>query len=258
VSACGRVSGTLTHTLLAGLAPPTVHTQARFLHGHRLVTWADRWLTLSPAGGAKAGSPLAKLRAGLDAFPACTAWITHCRDEAVPLLACQKMRKTRGLSHDTLAPCEPLLDAMPSSAVRRECAGSLQYQLQTATTRGLDQVGRPISSDPIASLFGLATQQGVGESKDAHRIALRLPALCGTPTREEARQVLAVRVAEQQEIPGRFPSLTKQRREGLPNPDALERLGMEQAALHVERIPSAKNRSNYQRIVNRSNGSKEA
>jgi hypothetical protein len=27
---------------------------------HRLVTWADRLLNLSPAGGAKAGSTLAK------------------------------------------------------------------------------------------------------------------------------------------------------------------------------------------------------
>jgi hypothetical protein len=59
LSACGRVSGTLKHTILACLAPPTVHTKARFMHMQRLVTWADRVLTLSPAGGAKAGSPLA-------------------------------------------------------------------------------------------------------------------------------------------------------------------------------------------------------
>jgi len=66
VSACGRVSGKLKHTMLACLAPPTVHTTARCMHVHRLVTWADRLLTLSPAGGAKAGSTLAQLRACLD------------------------------------------------------------------------------------------------------------------------------------------------------------------------------------------------
>jgi hypothetical protein len=56
LSACGRVSGTLKHTILACLAPPKVRTKARFMHVHRLVTWADRVLKLSPAGGAKTGS----------------------------------------------------------------------------------------------------------------------------------------------------------------------------------------------------------
>ena len=258
VSACGRVSGKLKHTLLACLAPPTVHTKARFMNVHRLVTWAGRVLALSPAGGAKAGSTLAKLRACLDVLPACKALITRFRDDAVPLLACQKMLKTQGLSHDTLAQCAPLIDAIPSGAVRREFAGYLQYQLQTAQTLGLDGVGLPISSDPIESLFGLAKQHGVGEIKDADRIALRLPALCGTPTREEAKHVLEISVAEQQEITGRFTSLTKQRREVLPNPDALERLGTEQAHPHVELIPSATNRSNDQKTLNLSISYKEA
>jgi len=56
VSACGRVSGTLKHTLLACLAPPTVRTKARFMHVHRLFTWAELLLKLSPPGGAKASS----------------------------------------------------------------------------------------------------------------------------------------------------------------------------------------------------------
>ena len=56
LSAGGRVSGTLTHPLLACLAPPTVRTKARLMPVHRLFTWAERLLQLSPAGGAKAGS----------------------------------------------------------------------------------------------------------------------------------------------------------------------------------------------------------
>jgi len=227
------------------------------MHVHRLVTWADRFLALSPSGGAKAGSTLAKLRTCLDLLPSCKALIKRFRDDAVPLLACQKMRTTQGFSHDTLAQCTPLIDAIPSSPVRHECARALQYQLQTATTLGLDGVGLPISSDPIESLFGVAKQHGVGEIKDANRIALRLPALCGTPTREEAKQVLEVSVAEQHEMTGRCTSLTKQRREVLPNPNRLESLGREQAGLHVELLPSAKNRSNDQTIVNLSNGYQE-
>ena len=56
LSACGQASGQLTHTLLACLTPPTVRTKARFMNVHRLVTWADRVLQLSPPGGAKSGS----------------------------------------------------------------------------------------------------------------------------------------------------------------------------------------------------------
>jgi hypothetical protein len=258
VSACGRVSGKLKHTMLACLAPPTVHTKARFMNVHRLVTWADRLLKLSPAGGARAGSTLAKLRACLAPLPACKALIRQFRADAVALLDCQKILKTQGLSHDTLAQCEPLIDTIPSGAVRREFTTYLHYQLQTATTLGLDHVGLPISSDPIESLFGLAKQHGVGEIKDAGRMALRLPALCGVPTRQEAQQVLDVSVAEQQAITAQCPSLIQQRREVLPNPDALESLGMDQASLHVELIPGAKNRSNNQEIVNLSNGYQKA
>jgi len=176
----------------------------------------------------------------------------------MPLWACQKLLKTQGLSHDTLAQCQPLIATIPSRAARREFAGYLQYQLETAKTLGRDQVGLPISSDTIASLSGVAKQHGMGEIKDVSRIALRLPALCGTPTREEAQQVLEISVAAQQELTSRFISLTKQRREVLPNPEALESLDEARAPTPVELLPSAKNRSNYQHTVNLSIGYKES
>ncbi|HSX82091.1 MAG TPA: hypothetical protein VLQ80_26460 [Candidatus Saccharimonadia bacterium] len=56
VSAWGRASGKLTHTLLACLVPPTVRTKTRCMHVHRFVTWAARVLQLSPPGGAQRGS----------------------------------------------------------------------------------------------------------------------------------------------------------------------------------------------------------
>ncbi len=108
----------------------------------------------------------------------------------------------------------------------------------------------PISSDAIESLFGVAKCHGVGQTQDAARIALRLPAFCGAPTREEAEQVLAVSGARQQEIPGQFLSLTTQRREVLCHPERLESLGMTQDSPHVELLPSPKKRSNYQEIIN--------
>ena len=139
--------------MLACLAPPNVRSKARFMHVHRLCTWADRLLTLSPAGGAKSGSTLAKLRACLDQLPACKALITRFRGDASGRLAGQKILKTQGLSHDTLAQCQPLIDAMPSSALRLELSAYLAFELETAKTLGLDHVGLPISSDTIESLW---------------------------------------------------------------------------------------------------------
>jgi hypothetical protein len=257
VSACGQVSGKLKHTMLACLAPPKVRTKARFMHVHHLVTWADRVLKLSPAGGAKTGSTLAKLRACLDQLPACKALIKRFRADASGLLACQKILKTTGLSHDTRAQCEPLIDTIPSSALRQEFRASLDFELKTATTLGLDHIGVPISSDAIESLFGMAKSRGVGETQDAARIALRLPAFCGVPTREEAEQVLKVSVAKQQELTAQFTSLTKQRREVLGHPERLESLSLKQAIPHVALIPRPKNRSNDQEIINISNSYEE-
>src|ERR1700704_6342686 len=171
LAACGRVSGKLTHTMLACLAPPKVRTKARFMNMHRLFTWADQVLGLSPAGGAKKGSVLAKLRACLDELPACKALIKRFRTDAHGLLECQKILKTKGLSHDPRGQCEPLIDTMPSSALRQEFRAYLDFELETATTLGLDHVGLPISSDAIESLFGVAKRHGVGETQDAHRIA---------------------------------------------------------------------------------------
>jgi len=250
LAACGRVSGQLKHTILACLAPPTVRTQARFLPVHRLFTWADRRLTLSPAGGAKAGSILARLRACFDELPACKDLIKRFHADAQGLLACQKILKTKGLSHDTLAQCKPLIAAMPSAPLRLEFEAYLEYQLDTAKTLGLDHVGLPISSDTIESLFGVAKRHGVGQTQDAARIALRVPALCGAPTREEAEQVLGISVARQHEITGPFTSLTKQRREVLGHGKGLESLGQSQGEPHVELLPRPKNWSNHAAIVN--------
>src|SRR5882762_2045860 len=254
VSACGRVSGHLKHTILACLGPPKVRTKARFIHVHRLFTWADRVLKLSPAGSAKTGSTLAKLRACLDQLPACKALIKRFCADALGLLECQKILKIKGLSHDTRAQCAPLIATMPSSALRQEFRAYLAFELETATTLGLGHIGLPISSDAIESLFGVAKRHGVGETQDAARIALHLPALCGLPTREEAEQVLQVSVARQHEVTAQFTSLTKQRREVLCHPERLERLSLPQSSPDVELIPRPKNRSNSQGTSNISEG----
>jgi hypothetical protein len=254
LSACGRVSGKLKQTLLASLAPPTVRTKARFMNVHRLFAWAEQLLELSPAGGAKAGSMLARLRACMDELPMCKGLIKRFRGDAQGLMACQKILKTKGLCHDTVAQCEPLIEAMPSRDIQREFRAYLAYELETAKTLGLDDVGLPISSDTIESLFGRAKHHGVGQTQDAARLALRLPALCGAPTRQEAQEVLGVSVARQRELTAQFTSLTQQRRKVFGHPERLETLGPSAGHPHIELIPRAKNRSNHETIINISKG----
>jgi hypothetical protein len=224
---------------------------------HRLVRWADRVLGLLPAGRAKAGSVLAQLRTCLDDLPACRTLIRQFRDDAGALLACQKLLKTHGLTHDTLTQCEPLLDTMASVRVRQEVARYLHHQLETATSLGLDKVGLPISSDPIESLFGLTKQHGAGPIKDANRMALRIPALCGGPTREEAGQVLEITVAQQQALTDGVSSLTKQRRQMRAEPHHLEQLGSGRDQGNVELIPPGKDRFDRSTIIYLPNGYKE-
>jgi hypothetical protein len=146
-----------------------------------------------------------------------------------------------------MAQCKPLIQAIATATLRHEFGAYLESQLDTAQSLGLDVIGMPISTNPLESLYGLSKSHGVGETRDPNRIAMRLPALCGIPTREEAERALGVSVAEHQEITAGLASLTKQRRDVLLNPDRIESLIDGQT--HVELIPNAKNRSNNQKIL---------
>ena len=128
------------------------------------------------------------------------------------------------------------------SALRTGFMEWLTEQLEVAKALEVDEVGLPISTDLIESLFGVGKQLGSGEIKDAYRLALRQPALCGGVTREEARRVLVIRVQQQKDFEGHIPSLTKQRRDVLPNPGRLETLaaGVEPALLEL--IPRSETR----------------
>ncbi len=251
LSACGKASGKLKQTLLACLAPPKVSTKARFMNLHRLVSWAERILKHSPRGRAAPGSLLAKLRASLDQLPGCKAFIGRFRRDATALLQAQKLLKRKGLSTETRQTSETLIEAIPpASPVRIGFMNWLQQQLNVAETLGLAETGLPISSDPIESLFGVAKRQGIGETKDANRIAAHLPALCGPLTEHDAHRVLEVSVAQQEKVMGSVCSLTKQRRQVLPNPGCLENLTQGEANHLLELIPGAENRSKKPIILN--------
>ena len=248
LTACGKVSSKFKQTILACLAPPKIQTKARFMNIHRLFTWADRLLKISTSGRAPIGSTLFRLQYSLDKIPECKFFIKRFRDDAAALLDCQKILKKNGLSRKTYLQCEPIIESIPYLDLRRDFTDYLHAQLETATTLGLADIGMPISSDAIESLFGLTKQHGTGEIKDANRMALRLPALCGIPTRAEAQQVVGMSTAQQNEFTEKLTSLTKQRRDVFSNHEGIEKLGLNHANNHIELIPGTKNRSNVQKI----------
>ncbi len=245
ITACGRVSKNLKQTILACLAPPKVSTKARFMNLHRLITWADKLLRHSPAGRAAKGSLLEKLRRSLDQLPICKPFIRRFLRDASALLRIQAILKNRGISRQTARECEVLLDAVPeTSPVRIGMADWMNRHLATAEILGLDQVGMPITSDTIESLFGASKSLGVGSVKDANRIASRIPVLCGVITPADVQAVLNVSVKEQNEVLGALPSLVKQRRQILPNPGSLEKVLADADSRNLTLIPGAKNREN--------------
>jgi hypothetical protein len=146
---------------------------------------------------------------------------------------------------------------MVSVRARQEFARYRHHQLETATSLGLDNVGVPISSAPIASLFGLTKQHGAGPVQDANRMALRIPALCGVPTLEEAGQVLEITVVQQQALTDGVASLTKPRRQMRAQPHHLEQLGHGQDLGNIEILPPGKDRSDRSNLLYLPNGYRE-
>lgn len=257
ISAWGQVSKHLKQSALACLAPPKTSSKARFMNLHRLVKWADQLLQHSPPGPARAGSALAKLRGALNRLPTCKSFISLFRRDAETLLQCQEGLKVKGLSHQTCEQCQAIVEVMPpSSPVRRGFEAWMDKHLGVASELGLDTMGLPISSDPIESLFGAAKQHSQGPIKDADRLAVYLPAFCGKLSQADAARVLEVSVAQQQEVMSSVSSLSKQRRQVLPNPGSLERLFEEDRHHHMELLAGAKNRSKSVIISTLSNGYK--
>ncbi len=91
----------------------------------------------------------------------------------------------------------------------------------------------------------MAKHHGTGEIKDANRIAQRIPALCGSLTRQDAENVLKISVKEQQEWVGSSSSLIKQRRDVLPHSGCLEKINIDDAKQNVELIAGSKSGQEY-------------
>ena len=245
LSACGKASKRLKQTILACLAPPKSSIKARFMNLHLPVKWADNILKHSRPGSCAKGSILEKLRKCLDNLPACKPFIKLFLRDATALLKVQEILKNKGLSKKTARECKDVItESIPASSYIS--IGMLKWideHLALAEKIGLENSGLPVTSDSIESLFGVAKVHGTGEVKDANRIGIRIPALCGSVTVEDAQNVLNMSVKEQKQFTGNLPSLTRQRREILPNPGSLEDLLLDSACQNLNMMPGSKNRA---------------
>jgi hypothetical protein len=250
LSACGEASKKLKQTLLACLVPPKTSIKARFMNLHRLVIWADRVLKHSPVGRASKGSLVEKLRTSLGLLPECRSFIARFLRDALPILECQKLLKTQGLSHKTHQECKILLSVLPeTSSIRNGFLDWAQDQLAVASTLQLADQGLPICSDVLESLFGVGKRHGTGETKDAYQIAKRLPAECGQLTFADAQRVRGITVKHQNEIMGTSRTLIKQRREVLAHPGRMETLAIDNATGKLELISTSKNREKKRETI---------
>ena len=250
ISACGKASKKFKQTVLACFAPPKVSTKARFMNIHRMVTWAEKVLQHSPSGREPKGSIITKLRDCFGNLPESKQFIKRFLRDTRPLLECQKLLKGAGLNMDTYKQCKETLKTIPPrSPVRMGFIIWMEKQLTVNSALGMGNIGLPISSDNIESLFGLGKSHGTGEIRDANRIALRLPAFCGPVNRESARMIMDVTVKEQQEIESKLLSLTRQRRNFLPNPGSLNDSLITESDGYLSIMPVPKNKENTNKIV---------
>lgn len=237
MTACGQASKRLKQTILACLAPPKISLKGRFMNVHRLVRWADQILKHSPQGRAVKGSPLDKLRRAVHEMPEHKLFIAHFLRDAVPLQESMRILKHQGLSHETWIQCQGIVEQIPrTSSVRTGFAQWGERMMAVAKQLGVDNIGMPVSTDGLESLFSVGKRHGSAEIQDANRIALRLPVECGPISCEDSKRVLEVTVREQNEIVGSLPSLLRDRCRVLPNPGALNVL-TPATGKHLELIP---------------------
>ena len=241
LTCCGTAAKKLKQTVLGCIAPPKVSVKARFMNLHRLVRWADKLLAHSPIGRSKEGSLLAKLRTGMNDLPQHKAFIRNFLRDATPLLQCQKILKTEGLTKSVWEQCNEAIKGIPpTSPLRAEFSAWGEKHLAIAETLCSDGFGLPVCSDIIESMYAVGKEHGTGEIMDANRIAMRLPAMCGAVTKDDAQRVAHTSVREQEKLTQQISSLTHQRRSTLPHPGSLEHL-KDDSNKHIEMIPRAGN-----------------
>jgi hypothetical protein len=189
----------LRQTDLAFLIPPKLRSKGRFQSIGTIGKWGGRMLDiLAVKGGAKKGSPLARLRAALPGFLLLKPFILRFASTTRLVSQVMEIIKSQGLGQATCDQCLRLSEQLPKRS-------KVKKRLQTWLARHMDiqrqMTPLPLlaSSDIIESLFGNFKHIiERGPQADMNRSALLIPALCGNL--DNATIALALNMASHHDL----------------------------------------------------------
>lgn len=217
LSECGKISSKFKQSILACLVPPKTSIKSRFMNLHRLVDWASKIINISE--NSFGNNDITKqLHTNIAKIPECKEFIVNFIRDANAILECQKIIKKMGLNIVSYEECNKIIQIIPTnSKIYIGFITWLEKHLIIAQKINLEKIGMPISSDALESLFGSAKNHGTAEIKDANRIALRIPVLCGNLTKKDAQKISNFTTKSQKIITDSISSLAKQRIDILHN-----------------------------------------
>jgi hypothetical protein len=179
----------LRQTVLAFLIPPKIRTKGRFQGIGRLAHWSKKMLSVLQEGGDDPqGDALAKLHQALPDFVQQQPFIQRFTQTIDVIHQFWKSVKNEGLTKQTYDEGHQLALKLPSdSTVRGKLIQWLDNHWAIRQRLQLNEIGMPVSSDIIESLFGkfkYMTERS--PCAEMNRLALVMPVLCGTmPTSAE-------------------------------------------------------------------------
>lgn len=200
----------LRQTSLAFLIPPKIRTKGRFQSISHLAKWGEDILAISNGRGrAKESSALDRLRKAMPGFIKMRPLIERFARMTKTINQVSKILKNQGLNQVSYRRCKKLAQTLPSqSKVKKRLIKWLDKHLYKQSRLGVKQLPLIVSSDIIECLFGkfkhIIERSPIA---DMNKMALMIPALCGSHSQENLVQALAgtkhedISIWEQTNIP---------------------------------------------------------
>ena len=181
-------SARLRQTELAYLLPPKIRTKGRFHSISKIARWGETIISvMKQRGRAEGNSELEGLRKAFPGFSRFSSFLERFGKTTIITNKIAKLLKHKGLNQKTYRECKDLaLTLPPRCKVRRRILKWLNTHLSKQSQMGMQQTPLLVCSDVIESLFGKFKHIIERSSiNDINRMALAIPALCGTVTEDD-------------------------------------------------------------------------
>ncbi len=203
-------SARLRQTSLAFLIPPKIRTKGRFQSISQLAKWGKNILAIFRGRGrVKESCALDRLRKAMPGFIKLSPFIEKFARITRIVNQVSKILKNQGFNQKTYRKCKKLAQALPrQSKVKRRLINWLDKHLYKHKCLGIQKLPLIVSSDVIECLFGkfkhIIERSPIA---DMNKMALMLPALCGSHSQENLLEALVgtkhedIAIWEQNNIP---------------------------------------------------------